>query len=106
MHTIPVQIVRLVEEYQPNIVECVMSDASGRQWSFVDKLPIFTAADLDAQSSYPQPGVIACEILQEWTDKDGRKRCLIDINRPWGIAAKNGETQFEVFIDHITTQTA
>src|SRR5688572_2244830 len=106
MHFVPVQIVRWVEDYLSGIVECVLTDTYGRLWSIVDKLPCFTAAALDSQSIYPQPGVVACEIVREWVDPDGRRRCIIDTNRPWGVSAKDGETQFEVFADQLTTDAA
>jgi hypothetical protein len=67
---------------------------------------IAAAAALDADSSYPQPGVVACEIVREWTDAHGRRRCVISTERPWGVEAKGGVTQFEVFSDKITTQVA
>ncbi len=101
MHTICVQIVRFADPSQPGWVECVLQDASDREWVLVDKVPVFTEADLDASSTYPQPGVVACEIVREWTDGHGRQRCIITTERPDGVAAKNGETEFEVFRDQI-----
>jgi hypothetical protein len=101
MHTISVQIVRFTNASQPGWVECVLRDASGREWIVAGKLPIFTSAPLDAASNYPQPGVIACEVVREWTDEGGRRRCIINTERPWDIEAKGGETQFEVFSDQI-----
>ena len=103
MNTLPVQIVRFVEAHQPNIVECMMTDATGRQWSFMDKVSVFTETYLDKQSSYPQSGVIACEIVSRRTDELGRTICTINTERPWGVEAKTGETQFDVFVDQITT---
>jgi|JI6StandDraft_1071083.scaffolds.fasta_scaffold01762_10 hypothetical protein len=103
MHTISVQIVRFTDSHQPGWVECVLRDAASREWTFIEKVPIVTNALLDAASVYPQRGVVACEIVEHWTDEHGRIRCIIDTERPWGIEAKNGETQFEVFIDQITT---
>ena len=106
MHTIIVQIVRFTDASQPGWVECVLRDASGHEWLLADKVPIFTGAPLDAASSYPQPGVVACEIVREWTDGRGRRRSIISTERPWGVEATSGETQFEVFSDQITTPTA
>jgi hypothetical protein len=105
MLIISVQIVRFTDASQPGWVECVLRDTSGREWLFADKIPIFTDATLDANSSYPQPGVIACEIVRQWTDEHGRRRCTISTARPWGMEAKDGETQFEVFSDQIATLT-
>jgi len=106
MHTISVQIVRFTDASQPGWVECVLRDASGREWLLADKVPIFTSAPLDAASSYPQPGVVACEIVREWTDERGRRRCIISTERPWGVETTSGETQFEVFSDQITKHAA
>ena len=101
MHTVSVQIIRLTDESQPGWVECVLRDASSREWILKDKVPIFTEAPLDASSSFPQPGVVACEVVREWTDERGRSRCIITTDRPWGVAAQDGETEFEVFRDQI-----
>src|SRR6185369_7321775 len=101
MHTISVQIVRFTDGSQPGWVECMLRDASGREWLLADKVPIFTSAPLDEASSYPQPGVVACEIVREWTDECGRRRCIINTERPDGVEAAGGETQFEVFSDQI-----
>ena len=58
---------------------------------------------LDERSAYPQPGVIACEIVRERKDERGRVLCTIETERPWGVAATSGETQFEVWAEQITT---
>lgn len=106
MHTISVQIVRFTDTSQPGWVESVLRDASGREWLLVDKVSIFTNASLDEASSYPQLGVVACEIVREWTDELGHGRCIISTERPWGVEATSGETQFEVFSNQITTHAA
>ena len=106
MPTLRVQIVRFTDASQPGWVECALRDASGRQWLLSDKVPVFTAAHLDESSTYPQPGSVDCEILREWTDEQGRQRCVISTDRPWGLAATGGETQFEVFRDQISTAAA
>jgi len=67
-----VEIVRFVEECQPNIVEARFSDSEGRCHTFVDKSAIFsTDWSLDAATTYPQPGVIRCQVLAEWQVPDG-----------------------------------
>jgi hypothetical protein len=63
-----VEIVRFVEECQPNIVEARFDDSEGRCHTFVDKSAIFsTDWSLDAATKYPQPGVIRCHILARWS---------------------------------------
>lgn len=101
MHAVKALIVKFVQHHQPNIVECALTDANDRVWSIVDKVAIFTGEYLDEASSYPQPGTIPCEIVREWVDADGLRRCVIDISRGRYTEAKDGETQFEVFADQI-----
>ncbi|HEY2858847.1 MAG TPA: hypothetical protein VGJ21_10555 [Terracidiphilus sp.] len=65
MPDLRVQIVRFVdEEPQPGIVEAQFRDARGEEHSIVDKIPMFTSADLWSDSSYPQPGFIECRVLE------------------------------------------
>ena len=84
------------DEPQPGIVECKFSDAHGRQWSFVEKTAIVSAEHLNAQTSYPQPGVIACEIVGRSRDSTGREIILIDTELPWGVESVDGSNRFEV----------
>lgn len=56
------------EEPQPGIVESQFRDAQGELHSIIDKVPIFTDADLWSDSVYPQPGSIECLVLQRIED--------------------------------------
>jgi len=91
-----VDIVRFVDGAQPGIVECVMTDAWGTAHAFIDKVPIFTTAELTERSSYPQPGVIACAVLRRWHDSDGREIATIDTHEPWCVESTDGQTHFDV----------
>jgi hypothetical protein len=62
---ISVQIVRYVDDSQPGWVECQFTDMHGRQWSFIEKVPVVSETWLGSSSAYPQPGAIACEVI-EW----------------------------------------
>ena len=104
MYKVAVQIVRFTDASQPGWVECVLRDATGRVWTFVEKVPVVTQADLDEHSVYPQPGVIACEIIERRKDERGRMLCTIDTERPWGVPATTGETRFDVCAEQITTE--
>lgn len=68
-----VKIVRFVMWHQPPIVEAEFFDSEGRRQTFVDKVAIFTSDWLDANSEYPQPGVIRCDVLEQWQSGDGRE---------------------------------
>ncbi|MDQ2799926.1 MAG: hypothetical protein M3Y13_09815 [Armatimonadota bacterium] len=93
---VSVQIVRFVQVHQPGWVECRLTDAYGREWAFVDKLPMFTSDDLDAKSRYPVPGVIGCQIIRREQDELGREIVIIDTEQPDHIEAIDGETRFAV----------
>jgi hypothetical protein len=83
---IKVTIVRYIsDEPQPGIVECQLEDAHGRRWSFVEKTAIVSAEHLDAQTTYPQRGVVAGEIVRRTLDAAGREVIRIDIERPWHV---------------------
>lgn len=101
MYMVNVQIIRFVDSSFPGWVECLLTDTSNRQWFFIDKVPVFTEMNLHETSSYPQHGQIACEIIHLWTEQDGQKRCIITTEQPWGISAKDGEVEFEVFYDQL-----
>jgi hypothetical protein len=103
MHAVDIQILRFTDSAQPGWVECMLRDASNREWRFEEKAPVVSAAGLDADSIYPQPGIIACEIVRRRKDENDHTICTIDTGNPWGVAATTGETQFDVFIDQIVT---
>lgn len=96
-----VEIVRYVNDSQPDWVEARLRDASGREWVFVEKVSILTEAPLSAGSVYPQPGVIACELVKSWRDERGREVHAIDTSRPWGVEAQGGVSRFEVFAEQL-----
>src|ERR1041384_8007723 len=58
---------------QPGIVECQLFDAYGNEWTFQDKTAIFASHSLDTDSDYPLPGAIACEVIKQWQDTNGRE---------------------------------
>jgi hypothetical protein len=88
-----VEIVRFVEECQPNIVEARFSDSGGRCHTFVDKSAIFsTDWNLDAATKYPQPGVIRCQVLAEWQVPDGPDLVRVTTE----IESTDGDSEFVV----------
>jgi hypothetical protein len=62
-----VQIKRFVDQSFPGWVECEFVDAAARVHTVVDKYPTFTAKLLDAESHYPQSGLVECQIVIEVT---------------------------------------
>lgn len=102
MTVIHVPIIRWVDSAIPGWVECLLIDASGRTWSIVDKLPVFTHdATLDENSLYPQPGILACEIVNEKIDVRGRRILTVNTEKPWGIESTDGTTHFDVLQEQV-----
>lgn len=66
-----VNISRYADDSFPGWVECRLVDALGHEHVFVEKVPVVTKAHLDAASTYPQSGVIACVVLGSRKSDDG-----------------------------------
>ena len=101
MTAIIVEVRRYVDDAQPGWVECWLTDAEGRAWAFVEKVPVISTEPLDAHSRYPRQGVIACRVVERMADAGGRERVVIDTEVPWGVAATSGETRFVVSHDQL-----
>jgi hypothetical protein len=102
MSEVSVQIVRWVDDNpQPGVVEARLRDVSGREWVFVDKWPIFAEEDLEAESNYPRPGVMRCEVVASGRDDRRREVHTIDTSRPDGVEAEGGESRFDVLAEQI-----
>jgi hypothetical protein len=91
-----VQIVRFVDEHQPGWVACEFEDVEGRRHTIIDKVPIFTTADLRADSAYPKPGSMPCEILDRWRDASGRELARISTANPLNNKSAEGLSEFVV----------
>ena len=100
---IPIKIIRFADESQPGWVECELSDASGRRHAFLEKIPVVTTEELWIESSYPRDGVVACEVVSTWLDKEGRLLAKIDTSRPWAIESKEGASEFVVCFNLLRT---
>jgi hypothetical protein len=96
------KIVQWVSDDQPGFVECRFSDASGKEWSVIEKLPVLTSANLWSDSEFPQPAFIACEIVSRSQNGAGRETARISTETPWAIEATDGTNSFEVFAQQLT----
>jgi hypothetical protein len=102
---IDVMIVRWVSDDQPGIVECQLTDRFGKDWRFIEKLPVVSMRLLCGEASYPQPGIIACQVTERGHDGSGREIAEIDTRTPWGVEAVEGTTRFHVFMDQLVELT-
>ena len=83
-------------DHQPPIVACELVDAAGCRHTFVDKVWMFSEQTLDAQSEYPQPGVIRCAVLEAWQESEGRELVSINTADPDQIESTEGLSEFTV----------
>jgi hypothetical protein len=103
MPSIKVRIDKFISNDQPGFVECSFTDAWGKQHIVHEKVPVVTIKNLNANSIYPQEGIIACQVIKEWEDKDGRLIITVDTASPWDIDTTEGLKQFDLLalqIDH------
>ena len=102
MYAVYAQIARYTRDCNPGWVECRLTDASGVEWMFEEKVTVVSADNLDSRTNYPQPGMIACQIVKPWRDDNGREIVTIDTEMPWGIESSDGNTSFDVARDQVT----
>ncbi|CCD85905.1 protein of unknown function [Bradyrhizobium sp. ORS 285] len=94
-------ITRWVSDDFPGWVECRFTDRFGKEWSIVDKLPVVSTDDLRRGSKYPQPALIACEVVATAMDHAGRDVIHVNTLVPFGIEATDGATSFELYSEQL-----
>lgn len=101
MRAIRIKITSFISDDQPGFVECKFKDAWNKEYTVQDKVPIVTEKDLAANSEYPQDGVIACEIIKEWKDKDERTIFTVTTEKPWAVDTIDGLTEFDILEEQL-----
>jgi hypothetical protein len=91
-----VQIVRFEADDNPGWVACEFEDADGSRHTLIDKVPIFTIEMLDANSAYPQPGLVRCEVLNRLQDRGGKELIRVTTASPDGVESTQGLKEFVV----------
>ena len=92
---VKVTVLRYVsDDPQPGIVEFQLEDANGHRWLFVDKTSCISGPSLDSDATYPQPGIIACEIVPPGNAKVGVIH--ISTERSFFVESVDGSTEFDV----------
>jgi hypothetical protein len=104
MHFISASIVRFVDPHQPGWVEGEFSDAAGRRHTLTDKVPIFTAEMLDAESTYPVPGKIPCEVLERFDDEMAQELVRVTTAKPCNIESADGLSEFTIFASLVSEE--
>jgi hypothetical protein len=55
-----------------------------------------TTEDLDADSDYPKPGAVRCEVLKRYQNERGQELVCITTKEPWDIESTEGASEFTV----------
>ena len=100
MLALKITIVAFINDDQPGFVEARLTDAWNKEFVFHAKVPIFTKEHLDANSNYPQQGVIACMLVKEYT-VEGRQIMIVNTEKPWAVDSINGIYEFEVLPEQL-----
>jgi hypothetical protein len=96
MPTLLVQIDRFISDDQPGFVECSFVDANGVRHLIHDKVPVVTQENLNAGSSYPRLGYVACRVVEEWRDMGGRYVLRVSTEEPDHVESDAGIAEFMV----------
>jgi len=96
MHVLTVLVVRFVDGSFPGWVECELIDAEGHRHRFVDKVPMLMNGEYDAESKYPTPDTLRCEVLERYQDENGRELVRVSTARPDAIESTVGIAEFTV----------
>ncbi|OQP59494.1 hypothetical protein A3860_37280 [Niastella vici] len=102
MKAIKIQIVQFISGHQPGFVECRFYDVMNKEHIVQEKVLVVTQKNLDANSEYPQDGVIAYEIVSERKNAAGKTIVTLDTSKPWDIDTTEGLTQFDLFEEQLT----
>ena len=97
MLAIKIEITKFIDSHQPGFVECRLFDAWNNEFTFRDKVPIFTSEDLNEKSNYPKPGIIACFKIKESIDESNQKIITVNTIKPWDVESLDGIQEFEIF---------
>lgn len=98
------QIIRWVSDDFPGFVECRFADRFGREWAVIEKLPVLTDTELRSNSQFPQPALIACEVVARQQDDNGREIANITTLTPSAIETTDGTTSFQLYAEQLQVQ--
>lgn len=97
-----IQITSFNSDDQPGFVECKFNDAWDKEHTVQDKVPIVTEKYLDANSEYPQDGVIACEIIKQWVYRDEKTIFIVTTEKTLAIDSIDDLTEFDILTEQLT----
>ncbi|MEU5786098.1 hypothetical protein ABZ754_00020 [Micromonospora purpureochromogenes] len=94
------EVVAWVSQDFPGWVRVRLVDADAKSWFFVDKVPVFTGGQVDADTRLPAPVHLRCSIVGN--DEEG---VLVISTHPDAVEAEGGQTLFRVREDQLDRHT-
>jgi len=65
---------------------------------------MYSITDHDsADSKYPTPGIVQCEVLDRFRDEKDRELVRVTIARPWGLESTEGVSEFILHESFVTS---
>ena len=78
------------------LVKCELIDCKGKKWSFQSKPAMFTKKEINAETKFPQIGMLPCKIEAKRLDNKGKLVLLINTAR-WKVESVECGGYFEVY---------
>jgi len=98
-----VGIVGFAGESFPGFVHCAFADASGKEHTFIEKIPVVTTLDLWSDSTYPQPGMAPCTGVETLQDGSHRSLALVSIDVKHSMESPYDSAQFIVLESQLSS---
>ena len=99
---VTVRLTQLLDDGNPPLVECLLIDSSGKTHTIVEKLPVVSLLN-ELSEKGGATGSIACEVLSNWQDDQGRHLAKINTQQPWHIESSEGVSEFTVLTSQMHT---
>ncbi len=98
MKAVKVTIIEFTDASQPGWVRCRLTDVNSKEWLFDEKVPVVTTEEIDQNTVYPKPGVIACQIVGKIKNEN---YITINTEKPWGVESTTGNYIFDVYPEQL-----
>jgi hypothetical protein len=80
MYQVKIQITGIVNEDYPIWVEVFLTDINGKEWRFIDKVPIFLVDDIPL--TLPLEATMRCTLVKTYFDNTSREVYIITTENP------------------------
>jgi len=93
---VKITMLEFIDEAKSGLVKCELIDCKEKKWSFQGKPAMFTKEEINAETKFPQTGLLPCKIETKRLDSKGKLILLINSAR-WKVDTIEGGGYFEVY---------